>query len=316
MSHRSWINAPGPCSVRLEHVGQGLYVSVVDITRPLARDWLPDDGEAVWRKRSDPQVSKIIAHLESGAWVLDGNTIKFDEHGKLQDGQHRLTAVSITGIVLKSLVVMGTIQQHPNLDTGLPRSLADFLRHLQKGLAPLLAAILRMHVVWERTGGNFSEYYSAKMNPPMTNELCLEVLERCPQLEDAAKFGQRYGSTLRTLMSPTAISHLWYILTRESPDEAVDRFFAGVSDSTRLPKTDPRAALRRWLERRVQQGKIAGGQVSKDVPTFHAITLKAWNALVQGEGVDNLRWSRFAKKPELFPIPLVWDEGSMDIEDL
>lgn len=314
MSHRPWISAPGTPSIKLHHLGQGVYAAVVDVTRPLAKEWL-GEGD-VWRKKRDPGVQKVISHLEANAWVLDGNTVKFDKHGKLQDGQHRLTAVVITGIILKTLIVMGEIEQHPNLDTGIPRNLADFLRHMKKHLASLLAAILRMHVVWERTHGDFTNFAYVKTKPPITNEICLAILATNPDLEEAAKFGQGQAGALRSLLSPTVISHLWFVFTRESPQELVHAFFNGVADPSKLAQDDPRAALRRFLEKRYQQGRLAGN-VSKDVPTYHAITIKAWNFFLTGQPVQNLRWSRFAKKPEKFPEVLVWDEFTgISLEDL
>lgn len=312
MKHRPWIHAPGT-QTRLEHIGQGVYAGIVDVTRPLAKEWLPD--EIVWRKRNNQNLQTLVAHLENNTWNLDGNSIKFDAQANLIDGQHRLTAVVRTGIPMKTVVLMGNIEQHANLDTGLARGLADYLRQMQKLNSPLLGSLLRMQVVWDRTHGDFTSYYSNKTNPPITHELCLETLEKHPDLEEATKIGAGpVGHSLRGSLSPTSVCHVWWVLSSVAPTEAVEAFFAGVADCSQLSQRDPRTVLRKFFERRLLQGRIAGS-ITKDVPTFHAVTYKAWNLFVRAEECEYIRWKRLGKKPDKFPVPLEWDD-SIDLEDL
>lgn len=66
--------------------------------------------------------------MRTGNWQLTGDSIKFDKHGTLVDGQHRLTACVESDTSFKTLVIYGLEPGTRNvIDTGKARSNSDIL---------------------------------------------------------------------------------------------------------------------------------------------------------------------------------------------
>jgi len=83
----------------------GLEVSVETITPEMAAQYLGNNHKH--REIRDSKVEKFAASLNDSDWQLNGKTIVFDADGKLLNGQHRLTAVVLSGKSLTTLVVKG-----------------------------------------------------------------------------------------------------------------------------------------------------------------------------------------------------------------
>jgi hypothetical protein len=83
----------------------GLNVSIETITPELADMYLLNN--AYHRKVKQKKVDEFISELVEGQWKLNGKTICFDTDGRLLNGQHRMYAVSQSGVSLTTLVVRG-----------------------------------------------------------------------------------------------------------------------------------------------------------------------------------------------------------------
>lgn len=71
-------------------------------------------------------VEFLVALLRRGEWLLNGDAIRFDWNGVLIDGQHRLMAISKSGIAVQSWVMRGLDpDSFKTIDTGSKRSGAD-----------------------------------------------------------------------------------------------------------------------------------------------------------------------------------------------
>ena len=149
---------------RCKALGGGLHGIVMKITPELSKEWLPD--KPVWRTLKERTVERYARHLQEERWKLDGMAVRFNKKGKMIDGQHRLHACVRTGISFVALVLVNC-EQHAELDTGLARSPADFLRQHGYQNAPLLAAVLRLEFFWRHAKGDFGNFYSwrAKITP-------------------------------------------------------------------------------------------------------------------------------------------------------
>ena len=83
----------------------GLTVTVETITPELAEQYLGNNHKH--REIRDSKVEKLAAAMTDDNWQLNGKTIVFDKDGVLLNGQHRLTAVILSGKSLTTLVVKG-----------------------------------------------------------------------------------------------------------------------------------------------------------------------------------------------------------------
>jgi hypothetical protein len=66
-------------------------VQIIDVDPATAESWLAKNPNN--RNLRVPVVQSYARDMVSGNWMLNGETIKFDQSGKLIDGQHRLSAV-------------------------------------------------------------------------------------------------------------------------------------------------------------------------------------------------------------------------------
>ena len=72
------------------------------------------------------RVERLKTALVRGLWVVDGSAIRIGMDGVLYDGQHRLLAISETGISAETVVVTGMDRSARRfIDTGISRSPKD-----------------------------------------------------------------------------------------------------------------------------------------------------------------------------------------------
>lgn len=78
------------------------------------------------RKISERLVDEYAEEMKNGNWMLNGETIVFDEKGHLVNGQHRLSAVVKSGAFVQFVVVRGVIEESLlTFDSGKKRTTAD-----------------------------------------------------------------------------------------------------------------------------------------------------------------------------------------------
>lgn len=97
------------------------------VTPDLARRWLERNPG---NRRVDPaRVATYAAAMQRGAWLANGETVKFSPKGDLLDGQHRLHAVCKAGVSVRIAVAEGVSElARLTLDAGKPRTIADRFR--------------------------------------------------------------------------------------------------------------------------------------------------------------------------------------------
>ena len=82
-----------------------------------------------YRKPSSFNIVSYANDIQNGTWEINGETIVFDEHGNLRNGQHRLLAIIKAGKPLITLVV----HKLPNTnlyDMGKKRAEIDYLKSI------------------------------------------------------------------------------------------------------------------------------------------------------------------------------------------
>jgi hypothetical protein len=123
------------------------------------------------RPVSKANVQKLAKQMESGKWINGTGHIMFNDAGRFIDGQHRLSAISQTGIPAVFCVNFNVPDQaFAVLDTNKKRSASDTLAvHGHKNLATLSSMIRKIN-----------HYYNAKgnmwnINTPCDNETTLQI---------------------------------------------------------------------------------------------------------------------------------------------
>lgn len=234
-------------------------------------------------------VSRYAEAITNGQWEVNGEAIKFDEEGRLLDGQHRLHAVLKCGKAIESYVIRGLAGAvFDTLDTGKARSGADTLALSGEKNYHVLAATLRILIIEEELGE--SSLHQTDFSRLITNKDLLNALERHPQLRySVATVINSIGLRRLIPMPPAAYCHYRFA---EKNRQQADEFFRKLAKGDSLSSDSPLLALRNKLI--VLKGTRLGAKIRAEIM---ACTIKAWNFHRKNQPSKSLRW----QEGEAFP---------------
>lgn len=242
------------------------------------------------RQVSEDLVRKYASDMQGGRWLPTGDSIKFDKAGNLIDGQHRLEAVKQSGMVIGFVVVRNLeADAQMVIDTGRPRRVFDNLKMLGFTDHATVSATVSEIYRWEN--GLYAARQGSKFGP--TTLQALDVLDRHPDLLPWTRKARAGYLTFRGLPASLGAS-LGYVFNAINPAEA-EWFFERFWSGTNLSEGNPVLALR----------NVTGNAMLREgrrppTPYYRAITIKAWNAHLEGRNYRHLTW----KAGEVFPLPI------------
>jgi hypothetical protein len=255
-------------------------VEVVVVTPEMASEWLNHNTHN--RNVYQRNVDELVGIIERGEWQLTNDAIAFDDRGTLLNGQHRLWAIIITEKP-QPLLVMRDVNSESQLayDQGRKRNLANELQ--LRGYTSSLDLAATVSMKWK-----FDNDLLRVATKP-TVQQGLRVLEQHPGLVDASKWARTYFRK-RFSGSGAVVGLCYYEFMQDDPD-AASAFFEQLIEGVGLTRRSPVHALRRQLE----QGKMSPLMLM-------ALTIKAWNAYVEGREIEHhLVWRPVGKHAEAFP---------------
>lgn len=265
----------------------GPYSEVMLVTAAIAEGWLMRNTHN--RPIRQSGIDDLVGILERGEWRTNDSAIAFDIHGVLQNGQHRLWAIFLTGIAVRVLVATGlTVDAQQTMDLGKRRSLKDTLVLDGHANASNLAAVLSYKWRYDR-----GEVRNGAVKPtiPQAKQLLADKPELVESLRTAARLK-------RFKVSPAMMTTALYefaSIDAEDCEVFVEKLNAGVG----LEEGDPVLAMRRHLERHASSATSARASAI----VTHALLIKAWNAWRDGRQVTQLTWKASGMNPEPFPEP-------------
>lgn len=124
-----------------------MTTEIVSVTPQMAEAWLKNN--VANRKLRPTIVDTYASDMKSGRWVPSHQGIAFDSKGELVDGQHRLSAIVKSGVIVKMVVTTG-VEQNENIDNHIKRTLVDTTGHTAYEVA-----VARMILNRFRSGGDF-----------------------------------------------------------------------------------------------------------------------------------------------------------------
>ena len=265
-------------------------ISMERVTPAIAEKWLAKNTHN--RKINSRVVDAMVRDLESGNWMENGSTITFSSDGVLLDGQHRLTAVSESGVSINVIVVRGiaTSAQH-TMDTGAKRTLANALQLRGETSYVALSASVTANFSWDLGVRRFGTQRGQKI----TNGEALDYLDANPWLRDQLPDVVRYSSKLPHVGTGT-VSVLYREFSDIDPFDA-DYFFERLTSDEDHHRGEPIYAARKLLM------EDAARDTHRSQTWKAAILIKAWNKYRDGEQVMVLSFSPGGARPQKFPIP-------------
>ena len=254
------------------------------------------------------QIDQLRAVILKGEWIINGETVKFDWDGRLMDGQHRLEAIVRADHAEYCFVVRNLDPKaQETIDVGMGRTAGDVitLRGLKYGQNLGTAG----RFLWNLL--SYGTFADGRLRPTHTE--VADLVTSIEGVEDYArqamllygKTGLRpgVGTALMVLLreaSQNLPPQLWQddVLGDEPVDKA-EEFFRRLERGTGfISDHDPVLRLRETLQR---LRNLPKGSERPRSWVLAALTIKAWNAFVEGTEVQQLRYRRGGPQAESFP---------------
>lgn len=232
-------------------------------------------------------VARLARDMTTGNWRLNGEPISFDREGNLINGQHRLWACTMAKTSFETVVVRGVESEaYTTIDIGRAKSMADFLQRDHVKNANVVAAIVRLVLYQERN--QLSMQRNGNLTPTIA-EVQDGLLRHQGTVESAA-----WASTdVKNVLRSSIAGFMHYMMSGRYPDTwklFAEQLVHGIG----LRMDDPVFQLRKHLLK--QRGRH---DVRLDSIYALAITIKAFNALLEGRSVQVLAWKPNEKFPDL-----------------
>lgn len=262
----------------------------------VATETITPDTACVYLERNNgnrhvrqDHVARLARDMVTGNWRLNGEPISFDREGNLINGQHRLWACVMSKVSFETVVVRGVDSQaYTTIDIGRPKSMGDFLLRDHVKNANVVAAIVRLVLYHERN--QLSMQKNGNLTPTIAE--VQDGLLRHPGVVESAAWA---STDVKNILRSSLAGFMHYLMSTRYPDTW--RLFTGqLVHGVGLTMDDPVYQLRKHLLR--QRGRR---DLKLDPVYAMAITIKAFNALLEGRSVQVLAW----KPNEKFPEPLL-----------
>lgn len=280
-------------------------ISGIETITPGAADRMLEKNEN--RRISEARVLEYGSAMERGEWKVSNDAIMIAEDGTLINGQHRLRAVSVSGIEIEALVVRNAKKESRIvMDIGRKRTYADH-RQISTGdrpsteFAPVMRALLTCKRIF-RDGLRLTvaEVASQNERKSPTFQMMDEELVAFPDLQDALTFGRKLSTNSakvpRILSLTTTACVTGVLVTRRAAygtDIDISDWEKGLHSGVGLYEGDPRLRLRTFRADRRSHFNV--GNIRE-----LAVYIKAFNAWAEGKKVALLA----VKDEEKFPMPL------------
>ncbi len=214
-------------------------------------------------------VEKYARDMEQGKWVLNGETIKFDNQGRLFDGQNRLRALIKANAPTEMEIVEGyDTSVMSTVDSGRARCAADVLKiHGIKNGHILTEAIKRIYGY----KNNCTRRTSARVRVKLSNEHILEFVKDNPIIAKMAIDPIVNNSVKVT--NPCLVLAFWFLFHNKNKKQARE-FMEGLINGIGLGKDDPILAFRKLLlERKMSPNKMD----FLSTGDLYGLYIKTWN---------------------------------------
>lgn len=273
-------------------------IEIIDVTPAIAEEWLEKNTSN--RSLSDKAVSKHAEAMTSGLWHYDGSPIRFDNTGKLIDGQHRLWAIIESGTTQK-FIVMRNLDPRAfvTIDTGKTRSFGDILSIEYPSMKSVhhIASVTSMLWRWHQGVRGKGLRATGNIAAAAPEELLKFFVPQRAEIVELQRRSNAVTNRVRGI-GGTTVALLMHILNKIDTDDA-EFFFDRLQDGVGLEAGSPILALRDAISRFVSANQ--SNRTTMPTELGVALGIKAWNAYRRGDDVKQLKFRVGGAKPESFP---------------
>jgi hypothetical protein len=224
-------------------------------------------------------VESYAREMERGSWKLNGEPIIFSDQHVLLDGHARLRACVKANKAFVTLIIRGINRDtFDTIDAVRKRTLGDILHIRREPHGRQLASSLM--IIWRHWNGDLLD--QSKL--PSTGDL-LAILAAYPEIRSISVPAAEDAAPSLPLGIGIAMHHLFARVNIERANELFQQFVDRAQGTSG-------GILRGVLDDMINEG---GRRVQQ---TVIALTIKAWNAFIDGRQVSTLR---FLREREQFP---------------
>ena len=271
---------------------QAVVSTVRDVTPALAQMWMAANTRN--RHLRPDLVAMYARDMESGRWLLTGESIKFGHGGVLLDGQHRLAAVVKADTTVRMLVVTGLENESQKvMDTGAKRLTADMLHLDGVPNATVVSSAVRLllGISWGMPSRQHVSTYR------MSNqEVYAFIDEYRADVQAAATLAVHFKDYID--LRPSVVTSGAFWMARKASPEIVNEFFEGLAYGQTSGPQDARTQLQRLIAMQRKWRALTGasrgrvGQVWELTALLHT-----WNLWRRNTEVKSLRPPSKLPKP-------------------
>jgi hypothetical protein len=241
--------------------------SIPDETGPY---WVTPELAALWLTRNkqnrplrDTRVATMTRDMSHDTWAYTGEAIKFTNHGRLVDGQHRLSAVVQSGTTVKMLVVLDLPEDsQAYMDAGTRRTAGDALSFRGETNSKLLASTVR-----------FAINFEAKKSQPRDSVTHSEIIEWLAEHPDLRRYvGMTAKYQAKVDMKPSVLAYALYRLFQIDERDATS-FLAAIVEMRSLGQGDPIYTLLQRFRTARRNREVLTPQVEL------MFVFRTWNAM-------------------------------------
>lgn len=263
--------------VTLDHpVNHGIALEQIVVDPEMAREMLAHNENN--RNLRPAVVSSYARDMVNGDWMPTAETVKFDWHGRLIDGQHRLHAVIEAATPVPLTVARGLQPEAQTvLDMGARRTASDALAwNGLKVYNTTIAAVARLATAYD---AGVIKNAASDVSVKVTNSEVLSWVERNPLVTEAAALAHQVSPGIGSTPSPTAFVALKFM--ELDVDDAIE-FLRSTAEFKTEGRNDPRATLIATFNRMSRER-------SRPRPaTQISMFFRAWNAWREGRSITKL----------------------------
>jgi len=273
-----------------------MQFKVMEVTPEIAASWLENNG--MNRRISKPHVSKLADVMNRGKWVLNGQSISFEETGRLLDGQHRLAAVVMSGKTVQMTIALGVSdpEAFKSYDgVALKRGAHQVADMMGVSNANRVSAIARIICGWDES--KTTEEFSKILRQGLTSAAPDEISEKACEIESEAEEADSMVScaAVKRSGSRATVVAMIVIFARIDPVSTAS-FCYKLKSGLFTSDKDPVFLLR---DRLMSSDKTHSGKNWRAYMV--ALIIKAFNAHRKGKEMGVLRWRTEGSCPEGFP---------------
>lgn len=222
--------------------GRELTVSKMKITPKMAKEIIAESDEKFKNRDTKRQtVDAYKANMRDGKWANNGKTITFREDGALEDGRHRLTALSELDGEVESIdfIAIGNVEHgvEHTIDIGRQRTLNDGLAFTGLHKEPNVSAILQDKAKLDkRRRFTSASLTSCSLNRP---DLIDTFTDNNELYNKAAIFGKQMEQLSGKILNASEVGTIYLHLTETLGYDGaiVAHFFEELASAPRYGKT-------------------------------------------------------------------------------